>query len=103
MDPFYQMRLHLAQNTHQRSAEKYHAMIRWIFQSGSKEAEFWRKSIMTIDGLITHYDRVEMAAMGNTEDIAFKKKVQTRIEMMRKRGHSDEEIAQEIRRMEEKR
>lgn len=93
------MREHLYDTTHSRTPKHYFDALRWVFGSPSKEALFWKKSINSISKLIQHYDAIEIAAMSNVEDKKISAEMQTRIELLRENGVSEEAIQKEIKKM----
>lgn len=99
-EPRYAFYQHILESS--RTPKHYADMIRWLFNSPSKEALFWKNNIMTIDGLIKNYDRVELASMGNEEDSNLQSSIQNRITLMRAAGEPEDKIVLEIEKMRKK-
>jgi len=96
-NPYAAMKAHL--ETGMRSADQYVEMIRWIFESASKDAYYWRNVIFTIPALITKYSEVERQAINNPENLILQQELNARAIALRKDGLSEEEIRSEVQKM----
>lgn len=96
-DPYAAMKAHL--ETGMRTADQYMEMIRWIFESTSKDAYYWRNMIFTIPNLITKYSEVERAATINPESSVLQQELSSLAITLREEGCSEDEIRSEIQKM----
>lgn len=94
-DPYDVMAKHLNEGI--RKKEVYIEMIHWLFAS-NEDAKFWRTRIHTMDGLITHFDKVETAYIEEKNDPALRAKITARVNIMKSQGATDDEVKEEIER-----
>lgn len=95
-DPYDVMNKHLAEGI--RKKESYIDMIKWLFNTNGA-AKFWRVNIHTMDGLITHYDKVEIAYIEEKNDPELKAKITAKVNIMKSQNATEDEIKEEIDRI----
>lgn len=95
-DPYDVMNKHLAEGI--RKKESYIDMIKWLFNTNGA-AKFWRVNIHAMDGLITHYDKVEIAYIEERNDPELKAKITAKVNIMKSQNATEDEIKEEIDRI----
>ncbi|MDD3597103.1 replication initiation protein [Sulfuricurvum sp.] len=95
-DPYDVMSKHLAEGV--RKKESYIDMIKWLFNTNGA-AKFWRLNIHAMDGLITHFDKVELAYIEEKNDPELKAKITAKVNIMKSQNATEDEIKEEIDRI----